>query len=83
MKPKNPFSIVNRPVEFMSARKAAEDIVSTALKKQSKTLAMDRVPPGLMEALVTGSSRVGHPSLRRPRSAAALRLLCRSAPTAC
>ncbi|WP_337223196.1 hypothetical protein [Delftia tsuruhatensis] len=58
MKPKNPFSIVNRPVEFMSARKAAEDIISTTLKKQSKTLAMDRVPPGLMEALVTGSSQV-------------------------
>lgn len=58
MKPKNPFSIVNRPVEFMSARKVAEDIISTALKKQSKTLATDRVPPGLMEALVSGSSQV-------------------------
>lgn len=61
MKPKNPFSIVNRPVEFMSVRKAAEDIVNTALKKQSKTLAMDRVPPGLMEALVSGSSQVWPP----------------------
>jgi hypothetical protein len=58
MNSKNPFSVVNRPVEFTSVRSAAEDIVSTALKKQSKTLAMDHVPPGLMEALISGSSQV-------------------------
>lgn len=76
MKPKNPFSIVNRPVEFMSARRAAEDIVSKALKKQSKTLAMNRVPPGLMEALVSSSSQVWPPtsdkSIKRRSAKAAL-----------
>lgn len=65
MKPKNPYSIVNRPAEFTSARKTAEDMVSTALKKQSKTLVMDRVPPGLMEALVSGSSQVWAPTVTK------------------
>lgn len=56
MKRKNPFSIVNRPVELASSRKTAESTVSAALKRQSKALAVDRVPPGLMEALLSISS---------------------------
>ncbi|WP_407792314.1 hypothetical protein [Pigmentiphaga litoralis] len=65
MKPRNPYSIVNRPAEVTSARKTAEDMVSTALKRQSKTLLMDRVPPALMEALVSNSSQVWAPTLTK------------------
>lgn len=65
MKSKNPYSIVNRPAELTSARKTAEKMVSTALKKQSKTLVMDRVPPGLMEALVSNSSQVWVPAVTK------------------
>ncbi len=66
MKPKNPFSIVNRPVQLTASRKIAESSVSAALKRQSKTLAIDRIPPGLMEALVSKSSTVDTLSRAKP-----------------
>ncbi|MBD9404390.1 hypothetical protein IB236_03550 [Acidovorax sp. ACV02] len=65
MKSKNPYSIVNRPAEFTSLRKTAENMVSTALKKQSRTLVMDRVPPGLLEALVSSSNQVLSPTVTK------------------
>lgn len=55
---KNPFTIVNRPFELTTSRKKAESSVSAALKRQSKTLALDRVPPALMEAMVSISGIV-------------------------
>jgi hypothetical protein len=58
MKPKNPFSIVDRPVELTFSREQIESSIRSALKKQSKTLSIDQVPPGLMEALVSSSSLV-------------------------
>ncbi len=65
MKSKNLYSIVNRPAELTSARNIAERMVSSALKKQSKTLVMDRVPPGLMEALVSNSSQAWAPAVTK------------------
>lgn len=58
MKSRNMFSIVNRPVELAASRKMAEASVSAALKRQSGALAINRVPPGLMEALVSITNTV-------------------------
>lgn len=59
MKPKNPFSIVNRPEELTSPREYLNSIVSTALKSQTKgALSLDRVPPALLEALFSLTNNV-------------------------
>ena len=71
MKTKNPFSIVNRPMELTAPREQVKSSLSSALKRQSKLLAgsMERIPPGLVEALfsTSGPSRqpVGQKSTQR------------------
>lgn len=62
MKTKNPFSIVNRPMEVTAPRERIKTSLSSALKRQSKVLAgsMERIPPGLVEALFSTSAHA-HP----------------------
>lgn len=59
MKTKNPFIIVNRPMEMTVPREQLKSSLSSALKKQSKLLAgsMERIPPGLVEALFSTSAQ--------------------------
>lgn len=63
MKTKNPFSIVNRPMELTAPREVLKPSLSSALKKQSKVLAdsMERIPPGLMEALFSTTAQTHAP----------------------
>ncbi|WP_448102317.1 hypothetical protein [Luteibacter jiangsuensis] len=59
MKSKNPFSIINRPVELEESRDKLKSSVGSALKKQSKgaRVSLDKIPPALVEALVSTSER--------------------------
>jgi hypothetical protein len=68
MKTKNPFSIVNRPMELTAPRERLRSSFSSALKKQSKVLAgsVERIPPGLVEALLSTSAQARQPA--RPKS---------------
>lgn len=60
MKAKNPYVIVNRPTEVTTSRERIQSSLSSALAKQSKVLvnSIERVPPGLVEALISTSSEV-------------------------
>jgi hypothetical protein len=55
MKSKSPYTIVNRPSEMSEPRDKVTSSLTSALKRQSKSLAasMDRIPPALIEALAS------------------------------